>query len=70
MELDPTASKVAHEAAIARYLVEADPELGAILAPHLTFGRLENLSDSDRRRIRIEITAEVRAALDAEGDQS
>lgn len=66
MELDPNASKAEHEAAIAAYLVEVDPELGAILAPHLKFDRLEELSDGDRRRIRSEIAAEVRAALDAE----
>jgi len=66
MELDPTASKAEHEAAIAKYLIEADPLLGGILAPYLAFDRLEALSESDRRRVRGQIAAAVRAALDAE----
>ncbi len=66
MELDPSASRAEHEAAIAKYLVEVDPVLGGILAPYLAFDRLEELSESDRRRVRGQIAAAVRAALDAE----
>ena len=65
--LDPSASKADHEAAIAQYLLGADPELGAILSPYLAFNRLEDLSDTDRKRIRAEIAAKVRAALDDDG---
>ncbi|MDP3713789.1 MAG: hypothetical protein Q8R60_15040 [Mycobacteriales bacterium] len=66
MELDPKASRAEHEAAIAKYLVDVDPVLGAILAPYLAFDRLEDLSESDRRRLRGQVAAAVREALDAE----
>ena len=66
MELDPHASKTEHEAAIAKYLIGVDPLLGGILARYLSFDRLEELSESERRRVRGQIAAAVRAALDAE----
>lgn len=69
VDLDPSASKADHEAALALYLIETDAEFGAILAPFLTFDRLEDLSDSDRRRIRAEIASKVRKALD-EGSEA
>jgi hypothetical protein len=68
MELDPSASKADHEAAIAAFLIEQDSTFGAILAPLLAFKGLEGLTDVDRRHIRADIAAKVRAALDAEGE--
>lgn len=67
MKFDPKASRAEHEAAIAKFVVEADPELGAILAPYLGLGRLEDLSDAARRQLRVEIAQKVRTALDAAG---
>ncbi len=66
VDLDPSASKVEHEAAIVAYLKGLDPELGEILAPYLAFDHLDDCSDVDRRRLRSEITGKVRQLLDAE----
>lgn len=63
-ELNLTGSKSEHERAIETYLLDVDPELGAILAPYLKFARLDELTDQDRRRLRAEITTAVRAVLD------
>lgn len=68
VDLDPSMSRAEHEAAIAERLTEIDPQLGGILAPYLRFDRMEGLNDSDRRQLRSEIAASVRAALDAEED--
>jgi hypothetical protein len=68
VDLDPSASRADHEAAIAERLTEVDPQLGGILAPYLGFEKLEGLNDSERRNLRSEIATAVRAALDAEGD--
>jgi hypothetical protein len=66
VDLEPGAPRADHEAAIEQYLLTTDAELGAILAPFLKFDRLENLSDTDRRRVRAEIAAKVREVLDAD----
>ena len=67
VSLDPLASKSAHEIAIAEYLRELDPEFGAILGPYIRFDSLEQMSDTDRRNMRSEIAAAIRAHLDSDG---
>ena len=66
VRLDPSGSRSEHEAAIARYLTELDPQLGPLLVPYLKFDRLDGLSDSDRRRLRSEVASVVRKTLDNE----
>jgi hypothetical protein len=66
VELDPKASRAEHESALEKFVTDADPELGAILAPYLRFDQLEDLNDAGRRRIRGEIAQKVREALDPE----
>ena len=64
VEFDPAASKSDHEATLEAYLLERDPMFGAILAPFLKFDVLEQMSDTDRRTVRAQVTGEVRKALD------
>ena len=66
VRLDPAGSRSEHEAAIAQYLTELDPQLGPLLLPYLKFDRLNRLSDSDRRRLRSEVASVVRRTLDNE----
>jgi hypothetical protein len=68
VHLNPAGSKSEHEQAIEQYVLEVDPELGAILAPYLKFARLDELTDQDRRRVRAEIASAVRVALDADSE--
>lgn len=64
VEFDPAASKSDHEATLEAYLLEQDPIFGAILFPFLRFDALEQMSDTDRRTIRAQVSGAVRKALD------
>lgn len=66
VRLDPAGSRSDHEAAIAQYLIELDPQLGPLLVPYLKFDRLDGLSEADRRRLRSEVARVVRETLDNE----
>lgn len=63
IDLNETASKTEHEKKIAEYLTHLDPKFGALLAPYLKFSQLDALSESDRKRIRSEITLKVQALI-------
>jgi len=58
VQLNPAGSRGEHEAAIEQYIIDLDPQLGAILAPYLKFERLDELNDQERRRLRGEISTE------------